>query len=135
MVHRRDGPLLVEAMGWLCLAWLALRVMPFPRLAGWLRPAVRGTSAGPEDVARVRWAVKTAARRVPWRAVCFQQGIAAQRMLCRRGVAAELHYGVARAREPAGAGGLQAHVWVTAGAAMVTGGEVAAQFTPITVFR
>lgn len=134
VTHRRDWALLVEAMGWLWLAWLALRWLPFFRLAEWLRPRVRRTSAGPENIDRVRWAVTAAARRVPWRAVCFQQGIAVQRMLCHRGIAAELHYGVAKALDPSRAGDLEAHVWVTAGAVTVIGGEVAARFTPIMVF-
>lgn len=123
-----------EAALWLLLAWLALRLLPFRHVARLLRPAVRPRADGDEavaaQIAQIARAVRAAARRVPWPAVCFPQGIAAQRMLCRRGIAADLHYGVAKAED----GGLEAHVWVTAGGVTVVGGETAGRFTPITTF-
>lgn len=119
-----------EAALWLLLAWLALRLLPFRHAARLLRPKVRLRPAEDEAVFQVARAVRAAARRVPWPAVCFPQGIAAQRMLCRRGIAADLHYGVAKTED----GRLEAHVWVTAGEVTVTGGETAARFTPITTF-
>ena len=131
-----------EAALWLLLAWLALRLLPFRHVARLLHPTVRRRAAGEDgdtqiaqpaqiaQVAQVARAVRAAARRVPWSAVCFPQGIAAQRMLCRRGIAADLHYGVAKAEN----GGLEAHVWVTAGGVTVVGGETAERFTPVTTF-
>lgn len=117
LIARRDKlPILIEAALWLWIAWAALAMLPFRRVASGLRPRVSGKE--PEDARQVAWAVETAARYVPWRAVCFHQGIAAQRMLARRGISAELHYGVRKG--PAKA--RPAHVWVVAGGEILLGG-------------
>lgn len=118
--RRADLPVLAEATFWLWVAWAALALLPFRRVAAALRPRVRGKARRRADAAdRVAWAVETAARHVPWRAVCFHQGIAAQRMLARRGIAAELHYGVRKGE----ADERPAHVWVGAEGRIVLGGE------------
>jgi hypothetical protein len=70
------------------------------------------------------------ALRLPWRAVCFHQGIAAQRILCRAGIAAQLHFGIAKSE----AKGLEAHVWVVANGITVVGGKTSRQFTQLGVF-
>jgi len=117
--------LLPEAL--LTLAWTSLlvRCLPFRTV---LRFADRSRlSAGPASTAIAAdavWAVEVCARRVPWRAVCFQQGLAVHLMLRRRGIASVLHYGV---RQGA-AEGLKAHVWVTLDDAAVIGGEQAPRF-------
>lgn len=49
-------------------------------------------------------------RRMPFRALCLQQGIAFQWMLRRRGINAVLHYGIFL---PEGGGDMLAHVWVS----------------------
>lgn len=125
--HRRNLPLLAEAALWLGLAWLALHLLPFPRVVARLCPPLGPRRATDEVIGPVVWAVRTAARWVPWPAVCFPQAIAAQRMLCRRGVAAILVYGVTKGM----AGELNAHVWVEAGGRPVLG-ETATPFTEVT---
>lgn len=120
----------IEAALYLLLAWLALRLLPFRWVVALLSPRVKRTAAKEESIAQVARSVRTAARRVPWPAVCFPQGIAAQRMLCRRGIAAHLHYGIAKSE----GGTLEAHVWVTVGDVPVVGGETAERFTLITTF-
>jgi hypothetical protein len=116
------------------LAWLVLDVLPWQLYRRMMHPAVRqpemGTGQAPAFVARVAWAVKAVACRVPWRAVCFHQGIAAQQMLCRAGIAAELHYGVAKSLEK----GLEAHVWVTANGQAVVGGKTLDRFAVLGIF-
>ena len=69
-------------------------------------------------------------RRVPWRALCFEQGLAAQIMLRRRGIASTLYYGAA----PDKAEGLSAHVWVRDGAIDVVGCELAPHYGVLAVF-
>jgi len=51
-----------------------------------------GEGEGEADPIRreVSWAVAAAARRVPWRAKCLEQGLAAQAMLRLRGLASVL---------------------------------------------
>lgn len=53
-------------------------------------------------------AVERASRRLPWRTVCFHQGLATHWMLRLRGIPSVLHYGI-RTDE----GALGAHVWVS----------------------
>ena len=93
----------------------------------WPKPpdSVRLTKVG-----RVRWAILAAARRVPWRAVCFQQGLAAQFMLRRRGVPSVLYYGAAQDDRS----GLSTHVWVRDGDVDVVGGEIAHRFAILATF-
>jgi hypothetical protein len=64
----------------------------------------------------IGWAIGAVARRLPLRLLCYESGIAAFRMLSRRGLAAAFHYGVSRDD-----GGLTAHVWVTSGPLPVVG--------------
>lgn len=126
--RRRWLPDLAEAIFWLILAGLVLRLLPFRRIAPALSPPLAPRNPDPQAVERVIWAVRAAARRLPF-AVCFHQGIAAQRMLCRRGLAVSLHYGVAKAES-----GIEAHVWAVAEGRTILGGEVADRFTFLTRF-
>lgn len=123
----RDSPLLAEALVTLALASAAIRLLPFRRVAA-LAGSVR-VRGDPGDIAAVRRAVLALARRVPWRVVCFQQGLALHLMALRRGIATVLHYGVVQ--EPAG---LAAHVWVSVDDAVVIGGEEAPRFTCLARF-
>jgi hypothetical protein len=75
-------------------------------------------------IATTRWAVEATARRLPWKTVCFQKGLALHWMLQRREVPSRLHYGVSQAEEQ-----LRAHVWVSHGDEIIIGGEVAGEFT------
>jgi len=114
--------------------WLAIDLLPFKLYRKMMRPVARrpemGFAPAAEFTKRVAWAVRAAARRVPWRAVCFHQGIAAQQMLCRTGVPAELRYGVAKTAN----GGFEAHVWVTSYGKTVVGGGSQDRFTVLGIF-
>jgi hypothetical protein len=129
-----DRLLIMEALAALTAASLAIRVLPFRKVVVMATP--KRTSPGLEigDVAlelqRVRWALVACANRVPFKAVCFQKGLAAQVMLRRRKIPATLHYGVRQDKTL----GLQAHVWVTACRQDVVGGEVADRFACLATF-
>lgn len=129
----RQGALLAEAMAVLAVSAFVVAAIPFRRIAGLAgRAPPRG---GPEGEARrllirdVRWAVGASARRAPWRAKCFEQGLAAQWMLRRRGIPVSLHYGVAQAE-----GKLTAHVWGRTGEIDVIGCENKGEFTEMARF-
>jgi hypothetical protein len=62
--------------------------------------------------------------------MCFQQGLAAQFMLRRRGVPSVLYYGAATDDRS----GLSAHVWVRASGVDVIGGEIASRFAVLMTF-
>jgi hypothetical protein len=126
-----DWAALAEAFVTLTLASAAIRLLSFRRVAAWAsQGALRGRSDNAAVVRRVLWAVEAWGRRVPWRAVCFQRGLAVHLMLRRRGIASVLHYGVAHLPEK----GLNAHVWVDVSGETVIGGEEAPNFACLARF-
>src|SRR5262249_40296296 len=125
---------LVEATLWLGIARFAIAVLPF-RHVGRLASCPICLTEPPQqtrlmEVKRVRWAIIATARRVPWLAMCFQQGFAAQFMLRRRGIPSVLFYGAASVDGR----GLSAHVWVRDGSVDVVGGKLASGFALLTTF-
>jgi hypothetical protein len=119
----------VEAVLFLGLARLALLIVPFGRIAPWLR---RSPDFGPHDgqtLLAVGDAVTIAARNVPWNAVCLPQAMAAKAMLARRGQGSALHLGAARAGS-----GLTAHAWLVAGGEVVVGEAGIADVAPLARF-
>lgn len=71
-------------------------------------------------VDRLRWALGCVAARVPWRADCLVQVLAAERILTRWGHAPKFYLGVDK--DPAVA--FSAHAWLQIGDSVVTGGPV-----------
>lgn len=104
-------------------AHLAIGRRPFPQAIGF--GAVPLGPNSDTDVELVSKTVASVARRMPFRALCFEQGLTVQRMLRRRGVPAVLHYGV----DPRGE--LSAHVWISLDGRTVHGGETAARYTEV----
>ena len=129
-IGRQRQALLIEALLALTAASAAIRLRAFNRAIRMGSLALTDPPAARDITEDVRWAVETAARNVPWRAMCIQQGLALQWMLRRRGVDARLHYGIARDE----IGELQAHVWVAAGDAVVIGGAEAERFKCVATF-
>ena len=126
-----DRLLLVEALATLAAASLAIRLLPFRHVAAAAaRERPLSEAADARLLARVRWSVDAWGRRVPWRAVCFQRGLAVHWMLRRRGIASVLHYGAAQQPDE----GLSAHVWVSVGSRIVTGGGEAPRFVRLASF-
>lgn len=117
--HRR---LVIEAAVELGLARLAIGALSFRGAVAF--GAIKLGTARPVDPSSLAMAVTAAAARVPFRAVCFAQAIALQRMARRRGIDAILHYGAAQ--DPAS--GLAAHVWVTVSGQGLLGHEQADRF-------
>jgi len=126
-----DQALVVEASITLLLASGQIAVLPFRYLAQLAASRMRQPEPSPEEciriIERIRWAIITCAQRLPLRALCFEQGLAAQRMLRRRGIASVLYFGAA----PDDQRQLTAHVWVRFKNLDVIGCEVAPQFVPL----
>lgn len=123
----RNQLLLVEAGLVVTIAALLVAAAPF-------RAAIRTGSRGlgrahgnVADLSRVAWSVSRVAGAMPWRALCLEQGLAAQWLLRRRGFDAVLHYGIGRAtgRE------LAAHVWVSVDGETVIGGDPDGHFAEV----
>jgi hypothetical protein len=125
-----DGPILAEALATLALASLAIALLPFRRVAAAASAPGRGPErTDPETVRRARSAITGWSRRVPWRVVCFQKGLALHWMLRRRGIPSVLLYGARREAD-----GLAAHVWVDVDGETVIGGEEAPGFACLARF-
>ena len=130
----RDRLILAEAFFWLSVARPATAVLPFRRIANLAacRTSRQWPSADDRNtiIQRTRWAIHAAAKRVPWKALCFQQGIAAQVMLRRRGIASTLYYGAALDQGDE----LSAHVWVRDGDIDVVGCDQAGRYAVLATF-
>ncbi|QJE73279.1 lasso peptide biosynthesis B2 protein [Aerophototrophica crusticola] len=134
-----DRRLLAEAVGELArararilLGHLMRRKPDLGRLHG--ETGERLSPAQEREVARIRWAVRAAARHVPWNAVCLPRAMAAKAMLRRRGIGSTLYLGVALRPEPGVQGRAAAHAWLRAGAVVLTGEEHMDQYTCIAKF-
>jgi hypothetical protein len=123
-----------EALVTLTAASIAIRLLPFKRTVELMQGSsgqARPDSAAAERLTnQCRWAVKLWADRVPWRAVCFQRGLALHLMLRRRGISSTLHYGVAQD----GPKGLRAHVWISSEGRPVLGVDEAEEFACLATF-
>jgi hypothetical protein len=126
--------LVLEAVGWLILVFLALRWVSFRDLAKWLGPVsrptppseIRGTVQPEPDLRLARdiaAAVRRAAKMVPWAGKCLPQAMAAKVMLACRGLTTTLHLGAAPATATAP---LSAHAWLSLGSITLTGAEARA---------
>ena len=131
-IGRQRRRLLAEAVFEVSLASAAIALAPFRRVVAFgARPLGKpSTAEAGETIALARWSVEAAASLLPWRALCFQQGLALQRMLRRRGIPAQLYYGIGKGDD----GAIAAHVWVAADNAIAIGGEAAAGFATVAIF-
>lgn len=125
--------LAVEALASLTAASLIIALLPFrtvTKLGARLGDGKRVPAVDEHKQALACcWAVEGCARRLPWRAVCFQQGLALQMMLHRRKFSSVMHYGVAQTQS-----GLKAHVWISVAGHVVLGGETAESFAELASF-
>jgi hypothetical protein len=128
---RERQSLLIEAAYELARASASVALLPFRRAIAQGSTPLSAAHRRPATVETLVWAVEAAARRLPWRTLCIEQGLAAQRMLRRRGINARLHYG---ARNDHSASKLEAHVWVTVDEVPVIGGSEAARFAAIATY-
>jgi hypothetical protein len=130
----REWMLLLEAVVWLGVARLAIRMLPFRRLSPYLGQHMAESSSDDDPaqfvpVRQVAWAMRIASRRLPWRCKCLEQGLAGKLMLRRRGISHTLYLGVATTEA-----GLEAHAWLRSGSFIVTGAEGRERFTVISTF-
>lgn len=131
--HRRPAPplLLAEAGAAILAATLAIRLRPFRVIAERLEnPKIERREADIETAYWIRRAVLAWGRRLPWRAKCFEQGLATAWMLRRRKLSYSVHYGASN-----GDTELVAHVWVTSGSTPVVGCENREGFSLLATFR
>ncbi len=117
-------------MLWLGFARLLVLTVPFRLLARWLERAPARDAGDARLLGRVGRAVTTAARNVPWNAVCLPQAMAAKAMLARRGCGSSLRLGAGFDAQ----GELIAHAWLVVGATVVVGAAGMRGVTPLASF-
>jgi hypothetical protein len=126
--------MLAEAFVVLAFASLAIQLLPFRKVVATMRGSDAAAPADLDEQVRVlrqcRWAVQSWADRVPWKAVCFQRGLALHWMLRRRSIPSVMHYGVSQAAER----GLTAHVWLTLREQVILGGDVTEDYACLATF-
>jgi hypothetical protein len=125
-----DRWLACEAIAMLGLARLTIILLPFRFIASWLSRAPDSGVCDEILLLSVRKAVTTAARNVPWNAVCLPQAMAAKAMLARRGCGSSFHLGADFDAQ----GKLIAHAWLVAGGTIVVGAAGIAGVTPLARF-
>jgi Transglutaminase-like superfamily len=104
-LQRAERDLLCRALFAVLVARLALWVLPFKQLRSRLDHRLRPIPS--EPVERLVWAVRNAARLIPF-ATCLTQSLALYRLLARAGYPSRIQIGVAKDPET----GFQAHAWV-----------------------
>jgi Transglutaminase-like superfamily len=132
--------LCAEAAIMLLVARLWLLVTPFNRIAPRLgklstveRVERNELSAGQAETAHLVGKIVTlTARFVPFRALCFEQAVAAKIMLHRRGIAGTLHLCVVL-NETEGKP-IESHVWLNAEHVRLTGHPVPPRYTEVARF-
>lgn len=129
---RPGMPLRAQALIATVAASIAIRLIPFARLAAWMRRRScpkRRAGAPTGSIAALRRAIEAWSRRLPWRTLCFEQGLAAHWILIWQGYASTLNFGATYDN-----GELIAHVWVRSGEADVIGCENAGEFVLLSQF-
>ena len=129
MLPRALWPVFAEAGASILASSAAIRLISFRRLAGMLGGARAAPPASPSEITLIRRSVHAWSRRLPWRTMCFEEGVAAHWMLRPRGLASTLYYGAATID-----GELKAHVWVKSGERDVVGSEIADDYAVLARF-
>jgi hypothetical protein len=131
-LNGRELAQFAEAVCALTLATAAIKLLPFKTVVRSMNYGRGGRPRGQavaNQALEIRRAVKRAARRLPWKIVCFPEGLAAHWMLRRRGAPSLVHYGLRQSESQ-----LTAHVWVTLGETVVIGEETTNLHTGVAVF-
>lgn len=126
-LSRGDRRILMRAAVELVRARAAYGRAPMPTLIRQLqarsdaRPPARSPDGEiAERLERLRWALAAVGRRMPFRADCMIQVLAAERVLLEWQVRPQFFLGAVGTED----GGLSAHVWLKVGDRLVTGGPV-----------
>lgn len=107
---------------------LGLSVLPFRSVSPCAASTPRRRRLlDPKTPARVARAIRIGSRFVPG-ASCLTQAVAARILMHREGHPCEIRIGVAK-----GDGQFRAHAWLESGGAVIVGGEVMAEFTPLPI--
>lgn len=126
-------PLVLESFGQLVICKceiIFLKQSRWVRRCGHFQYETLREPLPPADLSRVlavRQALVWTARRVPFRSVCLDQALAAQRMLTARSVSSTLYLGLLKNEQ----GAWTAHAWLRAGRQWVVGYQPNRHYTVV----
>ena len=120
--HRHYLPCCFEALIYLviCKLWIICR--PFNSYAKKFGVAQCETlksemTSRQHELNAIRLALRVVPHYLPWKSVCLDQAMAAQRMVVRRGIQSTLYFGMARVEDQS----LMAHAWLRSGNKWIVG--------------
>ncbi len=82
------------------------------------------------ELKKISEVLKVASKYTIWQSVCFEQAVAAMKMLERRNIESTIYFGTGRDEK----GNFVAHAWLRSGPFIITGGEVKDQFTIVSTY-
>lgn len=127
--HRRYLPYCFEALFYLAISkfWVLFRssnIYVAKLGVAQCETLKSDTRAHYSQLMAIRLALRVVSAHVPWRSVCLDQAIAAQRMLSRRGLQSTFYFGVARGEDAS----ILAHAWVRSGQQWIVGYQSAMKY-------
>lgn len=129
-ISRQERRLFCEALSWLLLSQLSVKLIAFRHIYRLLRAPWKNDSLSTLDLTNeirlVTLSLSRAARGLPWKSLCLSRSIAAFIMFRRRGIPAVVLAGVKFEGSS-----LLAHAWVHAGHGVPSGEAEAAPFTVV----
>ena len=138
-MHRSGGEklLALEAAWYLALIKVQLKTSSFNGLVKrydmQMTQAERhGQCNDIKTLKTIGWAIERMSLTVPWKSVCLDKALAAQRMLSSRKIDGILYLGVAKKDDQST--GLKAHAWVRCGEQFITGRAGHEEFTIVSCF-
>lgn len=124
-------------------AWLSLAIaramlvfLPFRKIVPFMRdakPARRNCSVNETLFKSIQLAIGRGCIRSPWRTKCFEQALAAKRMLRKRGLVTTIYFGVCK--DPKDNKKFIAHAWLDCEDVRITGGNNVDQYTVLASFK
>ena len=124
--------LFIKAFLWMLFFRLALLVLPFSKMAGFLsRKGKIDPRRGIEDARRVRGALAAVKRYTPWISNCWSQAAAGMALLRKQGIPCELFLG---ARLLSG-NPVAAHAWLKYGDVFISGGKNHHEYAVVMIIK
>lgn len=132
----KDKLLLLEAAAYLTFWQLIVKVLPYScyksSLGKLTKDPVDTSVSSIELIKKIKKAIYSSSKYLPWSPVCFPQALAGKSMLKRRKIKSTFYLGVASNRSEKI---IDLHSWLMCGNQTVTGGGVRHQFTVYKIYE
>ena len=133
----RDKLLLIEAIYYLTRWQLIVKISPFNWYKSFLGNLIdhpTGTNASQfEHNKRIKKAIHSASKYLPWKPVCFPQALTGKSMLKRRGIKTTFYLGAAVGNFSTKV--IDLHSWLKCGDQTIAGGVISHQFTVFRIYE